>query len=192
MRQQLRLTFGGQGGCCRYPPSLLQQRSGPSSTTFWVGSSPYIHRSCRKAIGLCQVQHLPDYAPVFHGSGRCRRQGLCRCTRLLHGSGRCRRQGLCRCTSREAAGPPERSIANELVFFATFPLVGLEALEGAIVFAGGQLPDALAQHCAIVVHRPTEGVNTCTSAPLHLNVLSLSCLSQCTKKATSQAKLTNS
>lgn len=47
---------------------------------------------------------------------------------------------------------------KEEIYYATFPLVGLESLEGAIVFSGRELPNILAQHCAIIVQRPTEQV----------------------------------
>lgn len=52
---------------------------------------------------------------------------------------------------------------KEIVYFASFPLVGLEALEAGLVFAGSRLPDVLAQHCAIIVERPAERVSQPTT-----------------------------
>ena len=52
---------------------------------------------------------------------------------------------------------------KEEIYYATFPLVGLESLEGAIVFSGREIPDILAQHCAIIVERPTEQVIVSTN-----------------------------
>jgi hypothetical protein len=48
---------------------------------------------------------------------------------------------------------------GEEVFFATFPLSGLESLESALVFSGRELPSFMAQHCAIILTRPSEGVS---------------------------------
>ena len=48
---------------------------------------------------------------------------------------------------------------QEEIYYATFPLVGLESLEGALVFSGRELPNILAQHCAIIVERPSEGAS---------------------------------
>lgn len=54
-----------------------------------------------------------------------------------------------------SAGKP----TTEEIYYATFPLVGMESLESALVFAGRELPKVLAQHCAIIVERPSEGVS---------------------------------
>ena len=48
--------------------------------------------------------------------------------------------------------------AKELVYLATFPLVGLEALEGGITFLGYEMPDVLAQHCAVLVESQEDKV----------------------------------
>jgi len=48
---------------------------------------------------------------------------------------------------------------GEGVYFATFPLVGLESLETPLVFSGRELPRFMAQHCAIIVGQLSEGVS---------------------------------
>lgn len=64
---------------------------------------------------------------------------------------------------RIAVSYPTEGNSQELVYFATFPLIGLESLEGAINFAGGELPEFMAQHCAVIVERPSEGVSATQS-----------------------------
>ena len=64
-----------------------------------------------------------------------------------------RASGHRNCSSRPQARQREE------IYYVTFPLVGLESIEGAIVFSGRELPNILAQHCAIIVERPTEQVN---------------------------------
>lgn len=51
------------------------------------------------------------------------------------------------------------SLQREEIYYATFPLVGLENLERAMTFSGRDIPDVFAQHCAIIVERPSEGVS---------------------------------
>lgn len=55
-------------------------------------------------------------------------------------------------------GSRESVSHKEEVYYATFPFVGMESLEGALVFSGRELPQVMAQHCAIIVERPSEGV----------------------------------
>lgn len=58
-------------------------------------------------------------------------------------------------------------VHQEEVYYATFPLVGMESLESALVFSGRELPKALAQHCAIIVERPSEGVSNSWPQVIH-------------------------
>lgn len=60
-------------------------------------------------------------------------------------------------------------VQREEIYYATFPLVGMESLEGALVFSGRELPKVLAQHCAIIVERPSEGVRSI--APQHVQLV---------------------
>lgn len=76
-------------------------------------------------------------------------------------------RGTSRICFRQTFGTPRRRAVStraqdqqkEDIYYATFPLVGMESLEGAIVFSGRELPNILAQHCAIIVERSTEQVS---------------------------------
>lgn len=62
---------------------------------------------------------------------------------------RCGQARVSRCLASAQSQAPGPS--KELVYFATFPLVGFERLESALVFSGGELPEVMAQHCAVIV-----------------------------------------
>lgn len=65
----------------------------------------------------------------------------------------------------------ESTQIQEDVYYVRFPFVGLERIEDVVQFYGLEFPEALTQHCAILIHRPQEAASFLNIQPPSLRNL---------------------